>query len=148
MRAGPLPARRWIADLVAAGLLLAVPAVGFWPTFGAPGYLVAALGAILLGLGIAALATWRGFGILTTAGITVAAYFLLGGALALSETTVLRVIPTLRTIADLGLQYATRVGGRAVEFTLNVFNLFDRKYWGLGNFGEGRNGAVSVKVDW
>lgn len=107
MSAGPLPARRWIADLVAAGLLLAVPAVGFWPTFGAPGYLVAALGAILLGLGIAALATWRGFGILTTAGITVAAYFLLGGALALSETTVLRVIPTLRTIADLGAGVVT-----------------------------------------
>lgn len=107
MTRAPLPARRWTADLIAAGVLLAVPAVGFWPTFGTPGYLVAALGAIVLGVGIAALATWRGFGILTTAGLTVAAYFLFGGALALPETTVLRVIPTLRTLADLGAGVVT-----------------------------------------
>lgn len=53
-----------------------------------------------------------------------------------------------RTLANAGLQYDTRIAGRRVEFTLNVNNLFDRKYWGLSNFGEGRNGSLSARVYW
>ncbi|RZF64008.1 TonB-dependent siderophore receptor [Sphingomonas populi] len=53
-----------------------------------------------------------------------------------------------RTLANFGLQYATVIGGQNVLLTGNVNNLFDKKYWGLGNIGEGRNGALAVKIAW
>lgn len=53
-----------------------------------------------------------------------------------------------RTLANAGLQYETRIAGQPVEFTFNINNLFDKKYWGLSNFGEGRNGSLSAKVYW
>ena len=45
-----LPRRRWVADLTASALLLAVPIAGFWPTYGGPGYLVAASAGAILGM--------------------------------------------------------------------------------------------------
>lgn len=99
--AGALPARRWILDLSATALLLAVPIAGFWPTFGDGSYLAAAVGGAVLGMGLAALCTWLRWGILPLAGLTVAVYFLLGGALALPHTTALGVVPTLDTLAQL-----------------------------------------------
>lgn len=53
-----------------------------------------------------------------------------------------------RTLANFGLQYATVIGGQKVLLTGNVNNVFDKKYWGLGNIGEARNGALAVKVVW
>lgn len=43
---------------------------------------------------------------------------------------------------------ATLIGERKVTFTGNVNNLTNKKYWGLGNIGEGINGFFSVRVDW
>ncbi|MBU4464832.1 MAG: transglutaminase domain-containing protein, partial [Actinobacteria bacterium] len=102
-----LPARRWIADLAASTLLLAVPIAGFWPTFGGPSYLVAAIGGALLGLAIAAVGAWRRWGVLVLAAVTVLAYFGFGGALALSSTTIAGVIPTLETLRRLALGIVT-----------------------------------------
>lgn len=53
-----------------------------------------------------------------------------------------------RTVANVGFQYATLVGGRSVTFTGNVNNLFNKKYWAQSNLGEGINGSLSVKVGW
>lgn len=53
-----------------------------------------------------------------------------------------------RTIANAGFQYETLIGGQKVAFTGNVNNLFNKKYWGLGNIGEGMNGALSVRIYW
>lgn len=53
-----------------------------------------------------------------------------------------------RTLANLGFQYETLVGGQNVTFTGNVNNLLNEKYWGLGNVGEARNGSLSVRVAW
>lgn len=102
-----LPTRRWVLDLSAVAVLLAVPIVGFWPTFGGPAYLPAAVGGALIGMGLAALCTWLRWGILPLAGLTALAYFLVGGALALPHTTVLGVIPTLDTLRQLGLGLVT-----------------------------------------
>ncbi|WP_228479414.1 transglutaminase-like domain-containing protein [Microbacterium atlanticum] len=99
----PLPVRRWILDLGAVVALLLVPIIGFQPTFDGPRYLVAALGALLLGVGIAVLGRVLRWGILLLAGATVVGYFLFGGALALPHTTVAGVIPTLETLRLLGL---------------------------------------------
>jgi transglutaminase-like putative cysteine protease len=98
-----LPARRWILDLGATTLLIAVSLIGFWPTFGGPSFLPAVAGGILLGLGIAGVAAWRRWGILITTGLVIAAYFVLGGALALPQTTIVGVVPTLDTLQRLAL---------------------------------------------
>ena len=102
-----IPVRRWLLDVVAVVVLLAASAVGFWPSFGGPGYLGAAIGGALLGIAIAALAAWRRWGILVIAGLTVLGYFVLGGALALPHTTIIGVIPTLDTLQQLAVGVIT-----------------------------------------
>ncbi|MEZ3161447.1 transglutaminase-like domain-containing protein [Microbacterium sp. BWT-B31] len=97
MSAAKASARRWCLDLGASALLLAVPIVGFWPTYATAGYLVAAVGGLLVGAAIAAVAAWQRWGILILAGLTVLAYLLLGPALAVSDSTIARVVPTLES---------------------------------------------------
>lgn len=101
--AAALPARRWILDLVAVALLLIIPVVGFWPTFDGARYLVAALGGLVLGMALGVVGTLLRWGILLLTGTTVLAYFLFGGALALPNTTVAGVVPTLETLRLLAL---------------------------------------------
>ncbi|WP_144876466.1 transglutaminase domain-containing protein [Microbacterium sp. 1.5R] len=102
-----MPVRRWILDLGATALLVGVSIVGFWPTFAGASYLPAAIGALLLGLVVAAVAAWRRWGILIVTGLTVAVYFVLGGALALPHTTILGVIPSLETLEKLAVGTVT-----------------------------------------
>nr|WP_206686968.1 MULTISPECIES: transglutaminase-like domain-containing protein [Microbacterium] len=101
------PLRIVVLDLVAIALLLSVAVIGFGPTFDGPQYLVAGFGGLALGLGIAWLGGYLRWGVLPVAGVTVAAYFLFGGALALPHTAMLGVIPTLDTWAQLGLGTVT-----------------------------------------
>ena len=98
-----LPVRRWILDLGAVTLLLLIPIVGFWPTFDGARYLVAALGGLVLGMALGVLGTLFRWGILLLTGATVIVYFLFGGALALPNTTVAGVVPTLETLRLLAL---------------------------------------------
>ncbi|GAA2898001.1 transglutaminase-like domain-containing protein [Microbacterium esteraromaticum] len=97
----------WVIDIVAVGMLLLAALVGFWTTFGGPSFLLAAVGGVVLGLGVATLCAWRGWGILIVTGATVAVYFLLGGALALPHTTMLGVIPTIDTLVALAAGVVT-----------------------------------------
>lgn len=94
-------------DLAAVAALLAVAVIGFGPTFDGPQYLVAGFGAIVMGLAIAWLGQWRRWGVLPVAGVTLAVYFLLGGALALPHTAFLGVIPTIETWRQLALGTVT-----------------------------------------
>ncbi|MEV4686955.1 transglutaminase-like domain-containing protein [Microbacterium sp. LWH3-1.2] len=102
-RADALPTRRWILDLGAVALLLLIPLIGFAPTFDGASYLVAALGGLVLGMGLAVLGRLYRWGILLLTAATTAVYFLLGGTLALPHTTVAGVIPTLETLRQLAL---------------------------------------------
>ncbi|MFK4759646.1 transglutaminaseTgpA domain-containing protein [Microbacterium sp. ZW T5_45] len=102
-----LPLRRWILDLAATAVLAGVALAGFWPTFAGGSYLVAAVGGIVLGLAVAALCAWRGWGMLVVAGITIVVYFLFGGPLALPQTALFGVIPTLDTLERLALGVVT-----------------------------------------
>ena len=102
-----IPMRRWILDIAATALLLGVAAAGFWPSFAGPGYLGAAIGGSVLGIGIAVVAAWRRWGILIIAGLTVLAYFVFGGALALPHTTIIGVIPSLETLQQLAIGVVT-----------------------------------------
>jgi hypothetical protein len=102
-----IPARRWILDLTATAVLVAVALVGFWPTFAGASFLPAVIGGIALGLAIAAVAAWRRWGVLTVTGLVVAAYFLFGGALALPHTTLFGVVPALATLQNLAVGTVT-----------------------------------------
>lgn len=102
-----LPLRRWILDLGATVALVVVSLVGFWPTFGGPSFLPAAIGGVVLGLGIAAVTAWRRWGILITTGLVIATYFVFGGALALPQTAIIGVIPSLDTLQRLALAPVT-----------------------------------------
>lgn len=102
-----LAPRRWILDLTATALLSVTALVGFWPSFAGPSFLPAVIGGVLLGLAIAAVAAWRRWGILIIAGLTVGAYFVFGGALALPQTAILGVIPSLETLRLLALGTVT-----------------------------------------
>ena len=53
-----------------------------------------------------------------------------------------------RTLANAGFQYETLLADRKIAFTGNVNHLFNKKYWGLGNIGEGITGSVSAKISW
>lgn len=93
-----LPPRRWALDLGATAALLAVPIIGFGPTFDGAGYLVAGIGGAALGIAIAAVAAWRRWGLLLIAALTAATYFVFGGALALPFTAIAGVVPSLETL--------------------------------------------------
>ena len=103
----PLAPRRWALDLGATALLLAVGIVGFAPTFDGPSYVIAAGGAAVLGLGVAALGTLLRWGILAVSGATILVYAIFGGALALPATTIAGVVPTLDTFTQLALGVVT-----------------------------------------
>ncbi|AZS37701.1 hypothetical protein CVS47_02345 [Microbacterium lemovicicum] len=102
-----LPRRRWILDVAASATLIVVALLGFWPTFAGPAFLPAALGGLVLGLGVAAVAAWRRWGILIITGLVLAAYIVFGGVLALPQTTLLGVVPTLDTLQRLALGTVT-----------------------------------------
>lgn len=99
--------RRWIVDLTAVVLLLAVSVAGFWPTFAGPGYLVAAVGGVVLGLVVAAVCAWRRWGILAASGLTVGAYFVFGSALALPHMAIAGVLPSLESLRELAVGMVT-----------------------------------------
>lgn len=102
-----LPLRRWILDLTATAVLIVVALIGFWPTFAGPAFLPAVIGGIVIGLGIAAVAAWRRWGLLIVTGLVIAAYLVFGAALALPQTALFGVIPTLDTIQQLVLGTVT-----------------------------------------
>jgi hypothetical protein len=102
-----LPLRRWILDLGATAVLVMISMVGFWPTFAGPSFLPAAIGGLLLGLGVAAVTAWRRWGILLIAGLTVAVYFVFGGALALPHTAIAGFVPSLETLQKVALGLVT-----------------------------------------
>jgi len=53
-----------------------------------------------------------------------------------------------RTLASIGFQHEALIADHKVVFTGNINNLFNKKYWGLGNIGEGINGSLSAKISW
>jgi hypothetical protein len=106
-RVGGIELRRWALDLGALALLLAVGIAGFWPTFGGPGYLSAAIGGMVLGFAIAGVGAWQRWGILALAGATLGAYVVFGAVLALPHTAILGFIPSLDSLQRLAVGVVT-----------------------------------------
>lgn len=59
-----------------------------------------------------------------------------------------RVLSPSYTLAGVGFQYATALGGRPALLTGNVNNLFNHKYWQLGALGEAINASLGLRIDW
>ncbi|MEI2778223.1 MAG: transglutaminase-like domain-containing protein [Tetrasphaera sp.] len=90
-----------LVDILLALGLLGVGVLAFGPVFGgARGYAAATIG-VVLGFVIAVIARLAGWGVLTTAAAVLFCYILLGGAIALSDSTIAGVIPTLTTLTRL-----------------------------------------------
>ncbi|MFS0895244.1 transglutaminaseTgpA domain-containing protein [Microbacterium sp. 179-I 3D3 NHS] len=105
--ASALPLRRWILDPAATLALVVLGLIGFWPTFGGPSFLTAAIGGALIGIAVAVVSAWRRWGVLVIAGLVIAAYFVFGGALALLQTTIAGFVPTLETLQKLAVAPVT-----------------------------------------
>jgi len=93
--------RAGLLDLAALVVMLGVVVVGFEPVWGSSGYLLPAVGGLVLGLAVAwAGAAWR-WSTLSVAAATIVVYFVAGGALALGGSTVAHVVPTAETARGL-----------------------------------------------
>lgn len=94
-------ARNVGVDVAALFVMLAVAVPAFAPAFGGTGWAVAGFGGVVLGTALG----WAGarlrWPVVTVGAAAVAAYVVLGGALALPETTVAGVVPTTTTLLGL-----------------------------------------------
>ncbi|TPW72254.1 transglutaminase domain-containing protein [Schumannella sp. 10F1B-5-1] len=94
--------RSWTDVGVIVALTL-IGLVGLGTAFTDFGYLLAGVGGIVVGGGVAFLAARYRLGALTTVAMAVVAYFLLGSALAIPEQALLHVLPTLQTLSGLAV---------------------------------------------
>ncbi len=91
-----------LLNLGVVAVLAGLCTLTFGPVFGGwPGYLAAG-GGSLLGLGLAVLITWRGWGFISSLAATIVTYFLFVGVFALPDTTIAGIFPSLETL-DRGL---------------------------------------------
>ncbi|MBL0885449.1 DUF3488 and transglutaminase-like domain-containing protein [Myceligenerans indicum] len=88
-------------DLGAIAAMCGVVVLGFGPVWGAPGYLVPAIGGTVLGLAIAWLSAWRRWPAVTVAALAVLGYLLFGAVLALPRDAIGGVLPSPTTLQDL-----------------------------------------------
>ncbi|GAB3595642.1 transglutaminase-like domain-containing protein [Angustibacter peucedani] len=95
------PGTDQLVDGAAALVLVLVAAVGFRTSFYGPRWAVAAVLGALLGLAIAHVARTFALPVVVGAVAVVAAYFLLGGPMAVRDHLALGVFPTSRTLGDL-----------------------------------------------
>ena len=95
-------ARTWV-DVGVVAALTALGVLGFAAPYGGWGFLLAALGGLLVGTGVAVLAAAARLGPVTTALAAVVGYFLFGTAFALPGLGILAVVPTLDSLASLAV---------------------------------------------
>ncbi|PKQ26722.1 MAG: transglutaminase [Actinobacteria bacterium HGW-Actinobacteria-4] len=94
--------RRRFIDLIVLAALLALAAWGFAPLFGSSVWVLAVVGGLSLGFGLALLGSARRWSTATIAAGSVVVYFLTGGPLVLRSTLAAGWVPTLDTMVSLG----------------------------------------------
>jgi transglutaminase-like putative cysteine protease len=97
-----LTARSWV-DVAVHTLLALIGIVGLATSFHDLGWLVAGIGGLLVGTGVALAARALKLGALLTVGLALVAYLLFGSALAVPSQAIAHVIPTLNSVASLGV---------------------------------------------
>lgn len=97
------PTLRTWADITVLLVLAMLGVVGFQPSFGGYGFLVAGIGGLVLGAATGILASVFRLGALTTVLAAIAAYFLVGTPLAVPEQANLLILPSLQSLASLAV---------------------------------------------
>lgn len=96
------PLWHFAVDFGALTVLLLLGVLGFSLSFGGdPSYLLAGLGGVLLGLGIAVLNAHLRLGMLITTAMALGTYLLFGSALAVPDSAVLGFLPSLDSLRTL-----------------------------------------------
>lgn len=96
------PAWHFVLDAAVLLILLGLGVLGFSLSFGGnPYYLISGFGGILLGLAIAAVNAHLRLGLLITTALTLAAYLVLGTALAVPDSAIAGFVPTLDSLRTL-----------------------------------------------
>ncbi len=95
------PSRPDLIDAAFVAGIGSLAMLAFWKTFDSPLYLVAGVIGIVLGILIAHLANVLRQPAIVLAGLTVVAYFLLGGAIALREDSLGGILPTPAAVTGL-----------------------------------------------
>ena len=97
-----LKSRTWV-DLAVHTLLSLVGIVGLATSFHNLGWLLAGVGGLLVGTGVALAARALRLGALLTVALGLVAYLVFGSALAVPNQAIAHVVPTLTSIASLGI---------------------------------------------
>jgi len=93
--------RRLLAECGIVAALVAIAALGFQPMYGGAVFALPAFGGLLVGVGGIMLGRWLKQSLVTTVVIAIAAYFLLGSALAMPDAATFGVLPNLDTLDGL-----------------------------------------------
>ncbi len=97
-----LTARTWV-DTGLIVLLGVVASMGFEPLFGGVGYFLPSVGGLLVGASVALACAVLRLPALTTALVTVVAYYLLGSLFAVPASALIGFVPTLQSLAELSI---------------------------------------------
>lgn len=96
------PTRPQLLIRICWALALMLPgALALQPVFGGSIGILPGLAGVVAGVAIGGLSAWRRWTLLPTLLLVLAAYFLLGGAVALRPTTIAGVVPTVETLRSL-----------------------------------------------
>lgn len=91
------------ADVVVHDVLALIGIVGLATSFHDWGWLLAGAGGLIVGTGVALAARAMRLGALLTVGLALVAYLLFGSAFAVPAQAIAHVVPTLTSIASLGI---------------------------------------------
>lgn len=98
-----MPSGRTWFDASVLVVLMVLGLMGFEPSFGDYNFLLPAIGGLVLGTASAVLTSMLRLGLIPTTLVSVAAYFVFGSALAVSQQAILGVIPTLQSLGSVAV---------------------------------------------
>ena len=98
----PVTGRSWV-DIAVLLVLILLGAIGFEPSFGGYGFLLAGLGGLALGAATGILASIFRLNVVVTIVAALVAYFLLGSAFAVPGQALFGFLPTLQSLASIAV---------------------------------------------
>ncbi|MCW4384918.1 transglutaminase-like domain-containing protein [Salinibacterium sp. SYSU T00001] len=97
-----LTGRTW-ADVTVLTVLAAVGILGFEPSFGPYNFVIPAIGGLVVGTATAILTSLFRLSLIPTVVVALAAYFVLGSALAVPQQALFGVLPSLQSLASIAV---------------------------------------------
>ena len=98
----PVTGRTWV-DIAVLLVLILLGAIGFEPSFGGYGFLLAGLGGLALGAATGILASVFRLNVVVTIVAALVAYFLFGSAFAVQGQALFGFLPTLQSLASIAV---------------------------------------------